>query len=87
MSESKIRLKCDVCGGTFKDQYTKIICSYCERKEIQLNEGEKQKLIAEFLQDLEEVKGWAKNEISHDSETNIRLERKEKKWQERGESG
>ena len=51
---SKIRLKCDVCGGTFQDQYTKIICSYCERKEMQLNEKEKKELIADFLQKLKE---------------------------------
>ena len=52
---SKIRLKCDVCGGTFQDQYTKIICSYCEKKEMQLYSKEKQELIEKFLQKLDKV--------------------------------
>jgi len=51
---SKIQLKCDVCGGTFQDKYTKIICSYCERQEIELYASEKQKLIEKFLNEKKE---------------------------------
>lgn len=50
---SKIRLKCDVCGGTFQDQYTKVICTYCERKEIEINNRREQELIGEFIQEKE----------------------------------
>lgn len=41
-SGDKIRLKCDTCGGSFLDQYTKVICSYCERRE-------KREQIEEFI--------------------------------------
>ncbi len=37
----------------------------------------------EFLEDLREIISW--NELPSDSETNIRLKRKEKKWEERNE--
>jgi len=32
---SKVRLLCDICGGTFKDKYTKVLCDYCQKKERQ----------------------------------------------------
>lgn len=43
----------------------------------------KEELIKEFLADLEEIMGWSKNELSFDSETNIRLKRSKKKWKKR----
>ncbi len=43
------------------------------------NELKKQR--KEFLDDWREVMGWSKNELPFDSETNIRLRKKEKKWE------
>ncbi|KKN76320.1 hypothetical protein LCGC14_0371720 [marine sediment metagenome] len=55
--------------------------SYKETAEL-MRETE-QRIIKDVLDDLREVMGWSKNELPFDSETNIRLKRKEKKWEAR----
>lgn len=45
---SKILLKCDICGGNFRDIHTKVICGDCERRE-------KKEQIDEFITYLKKV--------------------------------
>ena len=69
---SQIRLKCDDCGGIYRDVNVKVLCSSCSKRL-------KKELITEFNEVLDEISGWSKP----NSEVRIRCNRYMKNYKER----